>query len=357
MVTRACGVLALVALLAGCAAPERVLRLDPDPKGSGRGIFWPGAPEVPRYVYAGQLIGEGNYVDASGAARSRVASALAWVAGLVAGADAPEGLLRPGAGTIDAVGRVYVSDTSRQAVVVFDPARGMEVWEQASGLTRFATPVGIAATPDGRVFVADADLGAVVALARDGKPAGLIGKGVLKRPTGVAYDAAGARLFVVDTHAHDIKVFAADGRLVATFGRRGEGEGELNYPTHVALAQGELYVSDTMNSRVQVLSAADGRHRLTVGTRGLYVGNLVRPKGVSVDGEGNIYVVESYYDQVLVFDRHGAFLLAIGGLGKDIGQFYLPAGLWTDSRNRVFVADMFNGRVVVLQFLGGDNGR
>lgn len=357
MVTRACAMLVLVALLAGCASQDRVLRLDPDPGGSGRGIFWPGAPEIPRYVYAGQLIGEGNYVDASGATRSRIRSALEWVAGLVAGAAAPDGLLRPGAGTIDADGRVYVSDTSRQAVVVFDPAHGMEVWEQAAGLTRFATPVGIATAPDGRVFVADADLGVVVVLARDGKPAGLIGKGVLKRPTGIAYDAVGARLFVVDTHAHDIKVFAPDGRLLATLCKRGEGDGELNYPTHVALANGELYVSDTMNSRVQVLSAADGRHRLTVGTRGLFVGNLVRPKGVSVDAEGNIYVVESYYDHVLVYDRHGAFLLAIGGVGKDIGQFYLPAGLWTDSRNRVFVADMFNGRVVVLQFLGGENGR
>lgn len=354
---RLLGGMLLAAMLTGCAGGERVLRLDPDPTGAGRGIFFPGPPEVPRYVYAGQLIGEGNYFDASQATRSRIRGALEWIAGLVAGADAPEGLLRPQSGASDAAGRVYVSDASRQAVLVFDPAKGMEVWEQASGLTRFATPVGIATSPEGHVFVADADLGLVVSLTREGKPAGVIGKGILKRPTGLAYDAARGRLYVVDTHAHDIKVFSTDGRLLATLGGRGDGDGQFNYPTHIAFFRGELYVADTMNGRVQVVAAEDGRHRLTVGARGLFVGNLVRPKGVSVDTEGNIYVVESYHDHLLVYDRQGTFLLAIGGLGKDVGQFYLPAGLWSDARNRIFVADMFNGRVVVLQFLGGDNGQ
>ena len=75
--------------------------------------------------------------------------------------------------------------------------------------------------------------------------------------------------------------------------------------------------------------------------------------GVGVDGEGNVYVVESYYDSLLVFSPRGEFLLPIGGTGTATGRFYLPAGVWVDSRNRVHVADMFNGRVVLFQFLGG----
>ena len=112
-------------------------------------------------------------------------------------------------------------------------------------------------------------------------------------------------------------------------------------------------MADTMNARVQVFDLA-GKALLQVGQRGLYLGNLVRPKGVAVDAEGNIYVVESYHDHLLVYDKTGRFLMAIGGTGKANGEFYLPAGVWTDRDNRIFVADMFNGRVVVFQFLGGD---
>ena len=353
MVRTLAGAALAAALAAGCAATPRALQMDPDPRGRGEAIFFPAAPEVPRYFFAGQLVGEANFVDASVRGQSRVKDALRWIAGLVAGEEAPEGLLRPQGGVTDASGRVLVTDASRQAVRVFDPAQGFLTWETAAGLTRFVSPVGIAVAPDGRAFVADADLALVVELDRDGKPLRTLGRDRLQRPTGVAFDAEQGRLFVSDTHAHDVKVFDREGRLVRTLGRRGEGEGEFNFPTYLAYARGELYVSDTLNSRVQVFANGE-RHRLTVGTRGLYVGNLVRPKGVAVDSEGNIYVIESYYDHLLVYDREGRFLLSIGGLGRDVGQFYLPAGVWTDARNRVFVADMFNGRVVVLQFLGGD---
>lgn len=344
-------------LLAGCAGDgARALRMDPDPAGRGEGIYFPALPEVPRYFYAGTLIGEGNYVDPS-ARVSGVKRAFEWLAGLEAGREAPEGLLRPAAGITDAEGRVIVTDGSRPGVVVFHPTRGLETWLQADGLERFRSPVGVAVGGEGRLYVADADLGYVARLDRAGTPLGALGRGRLVRPTGVAWDAQRQRLYVVDTRAHAVVAFDAEGREVARWGRRGEGEGEFNFPTHCWYAHDELYVADTMNGRVQVLSAIDGAWRRTLGTRGLHVGDLVRPKGVTVDGEGNVYVVESYYDHLLVFDRTGRFLLAIGGLGRDVGQFYLPAGAWTDERNRVYVADMFNGRVVVLQFLGGDGAR
>jgi DNA-binding beta-propeller fold protein YncE len=86
---------------------------------------------------------------------------------------------------------------------------------------------------------------------------------------------------------------------------------------------------------------------------GMYIGNMVRPKGVAVDSEGNIYVVESYYDHLLVYNSKGEYLMAIGGVGTEPGKFHLPSGVWIDSHNRVFVADTLNSRVSVFQFLGG----
>lgn len=339
-------------LLAGCASDGTVrgrLHYGTTEAPEGPRLVWPAAPEVPRYLYAGTLIGEPNFVREHDGSALRALGR--WIAGLDERPDLPTVLQRPGAVTGDDAGRLYVADASRQAVFVFDePAGELHVWDQGDAARRFRAPAGIALAAD-RVFVADADLGAVFVLGRGGEPRAVWGRGLLKRPTGLARDAATGRLYVADTYAHTIQVFDDTGTPVATLGRRGSGDGELNFPTHLAFARGELYVCDTMNQRIQVFGPEGFRRR--IGRRGLVLGDLVRPKGVAVDGDGNVYVVESYHDHLLVFAPDGRFLLPIGGTGTATGRFYLPAGVWVDARNRVHVADQFNGRVVLFQFLGG----
>jgi DNA-binding beta-propeller fold protein YncE len=341
--------------LAGCtSAPEVVrgrLHYGMDDAPEGRQLFWPPASEVPRYAYGGTLTGEANFKAPSSGAWERLGRA---IAGLDDSADAALVLQRPTALVGDDRGRLFVSDASRAAVLVFDEALGeLRQWERADARRRFVAPVGLAPAPDGGLYVADAELGIVARLDAQGEPLQSLGAGLLRRPTGLARDPRSARLYVADTYAHDVKVFDDQGRLLQVIGRRGSGEGEFNYPTHLAFGHGELYVTDTANNRVQIIGA-DGRGPVRrIGERGLQLGNLVRPKGVGVDGEGNVYVVESYYDTLLVFSPSGEFLLPIGGTGTATGRFYLPAGVWVDGRNRVHVADMFNGRIVLLQFLGG----
>jgi DNA-binding beta-propeller fold protein YncE len=350
--------LALVVLLAfaltACASSGTVrgrLHYGMDDAPEGQKLMWPAAPEVPRFLYTGTLVGEPNF-RVNGETRPALERLGRWIAGLD-GSGSPQVLQRPSAVVGDDAGRLYVADVSRQAVFVFDEKAGeLLLWENADAARRFVAPSGVAIAPDG-IYVTDAELGAVFVLSLQGEPRGVIGKGKLTRPTGIARNAATGHLFVADTYAHDIKVFDAQGTLIATHGARGNGEGQFNYPSHLALNNGELYVTDTMNSRIQVLRAADGAYQRQFGTRGLTLGNLVRPKGVSVDGEGNVYVIESYFDSLLVFSPRGEFLMPIGGTGKATGRFYLPSGVWVDGKNRVHIADMFNGRVVLFQFLGG----
>jgi DNA-binding beta-propeller fold protein YncE len=351
---QAIAVLVGLFLVIGCATREpAVLRYGVQDAPEGKRLLWPPEPEVPRYMYAGQLLGEANFRSAGARAAEGVMGVLRAIAGVIVGEAKPIELVRPQSGAVDPAGRIYVTDASRQAVFVFDPVAGkLDIWEKAEGLANFSTPVALA-VGNGLTYVTDAELGIVARLDSSGTPQRALGRGLLKRPTGLALDAERGELYVSDTAAHDVKVLDLAGNLKRVLGRRGEGEGEFNYPTHLAVAEGELYVTDTMNSRIQVLDGASGAMRRSFGTRGLYVGNLVRPKGIALDSERNVYVVESYYDHLLVFDRHGRFLMGIGGLGAESGKFYLPAGVWTDHLNRVFVADMFNGRVVLFQHLGG----
>jgi len=350
----ALGALALSAvILAGCATEQkRVLHFGMQEAPEGKSLVWPAPPDVPRYLYAGELTGEANFRTPEREAVDGVASFFRWAVGLILGEKQPVTLQRPQSGAVDESGRIYVTDMSRQAVFVFDPQAGeLLVWDKAEGLANFAGPVGITVGFGGRIYVADAELGIVASLDRDGNPGQSMGRGVLKRPTGLAYDPLRQRLYVADTYAHDIKVFDAAGKLVRTLGRAGEESGEFNYPTYLAFAKGRLYVTDALNARIQIFGGEGPEFEQKFGLRGLYVGNLVRPKGVAADSDGNVYVIESYYDHLLIFNAAGRFLMPIGGVGTQTGKFYLPAGVWVDNRNRVFVADMFNGRVVVFQYL------
>lgn len=353
---RAVATLCLVGLLAACGTVDNPVRgrlhygMSDAPEGEN--LLWPQG-DTPRYRYGGTLTGEQNFRR-----EEAVRSALERFARAIVGLDEsrvdPIVLQRPSGVVGDDNGRLFVSDTSRKAVFVFDEKAGeLLVWDRATPGESFVAPSGMAMAPDGGLYVADADLGAVYRLDATGRPQASIGRGLLLRPTGVARDPTRGLLYVADTYAHDIKVFGDDGVLQHVIGRRGGNDGEFNYPTHLAWAQGELYVTDTMNSRVQVFGADGQVLNRKFGERGLFLGNLVRPKGVGVDSEGNVYVIESYYDNLLVFSPRGEFLLPIGGTGKGTGRFYLPAGVWVDGRNRVHVADMFNGRVVLFQFLGG----
>lgn len=343
-----------VALLGACASEPMVMQLG-QPAGATPRLFPPPeTQEVPRYRFVGDLLGETNFKPRDGS-RSAGRKLLAWIAGLDATPEQPLMLVRPQSGVVDRLGRVLVTDVGRAGVMVFDEANGkLQLWEKATRGTRFESPIGIALGREGELLVTDSDLGRVFRLASDGTPVGEFGAGVLQRPTGIVRDAARSRIYVADTHAHDIKVFDDEGRHLATWAARGDEPGELNYPTHLALSDGVLVVADSMNARIQGFDR-DGKLVLRFGQRGLYVGNLVRPKGVAADDEGNLYVVESMHDTLLVFDRTGRLLMSLGGTDNNgNGRFHLPAGVWVDARNRVYVADMFNARVAVFQFLGGN---
>lgn len=339
-------------LLSGCAEVRYELRYGVEETEYEQLPVWPQPPEVPRFIYAGELTGEGNYVVVENENRTRAERVLAWIVGLAKPESTPRRLQRPVHGTVDADGRVLVTDIAWGAVFVFDQAAGeLHIWEEAAIGVPFSSPVGIALGPGSDLLVVDADLAAVFRIGPDGAPVDRFGVGLLQRPTGIARDPETGLVYVADTHAHDIKVFDDEGLLVDVIGGRGERLGQFNFPTHLAWRDGKLYVSDTMNTRVQVFDAMGDVER-SFGERGLFVGNLVRPKGVAVDSDGNIYIVESYHDHLLVHDREGRFLLPIGGEGGGPGQFYLPGGVWIDGNDRVFVADTFNGRVSIFQYLG-----
>lgn len=82
------------------------------------------------------------------------------------------------------------------------------------------------------------------------------------------------------------------------------------------------------------------------------VGGMFRPKGVAVDSENHLYVVDGLFGVVQVFDREGHLLYYFGKRGLGLGEFQLPSGVFIDRYDRVFVVDSYNRRVQVFRYHG-----
>lgn len=348
-------ILCLVSLLglSACAAQPQVMGYFPEEESDdGEYKVWPAHPQVPRYRYAGQLLGEDNFSASEQSQISKTEKVFNWLVGLVKRSKQPRQLSRPQNGMVGPFGRIYITDVGNQSIFVFDESAGkLLIWENADQNSNFISPIGILARSSNEILVSDSVLGRIVRLDLTGNPVGSFGADDLLRPTGLAIDRDSGQIYVADTGDHNIKVFDHSGVLVNTIGEHGADPGQFNAPTYLSFSQGQLYVSDTLNARVQVLTKA-GEAVRSIGQRGLYIGNFTRPKGITSDTEGNIYVVESYYDHVLIFNAEGDYLLPIGGTGKEAGHFFLPAGIWSDKQNRIFTADMLNSRVFIMQYLG-----
>jgi sugar lactone lactonase YvrE len=77
---------------------------------------------------------------------------------------------------------------------------------------------------------------------------------------------------------------------------------------------------------------------------------MFRPKGISFDSEGHLYVVDGLWGIVQVFDREGRLLYYFGQRGSGLGDFQLPTGLQIDTSDRIYVVDSFNRRIEVFHY-------
>ena len=346
-------IVVLAALLLSVQCSPRPGDIVPGLAPDGGARVWPAPPERARYALAGVLIGERDFNSGKARGISTGEAVLNVITGLVVGDLAYKELRRPMSGLTRADGSVLVVDADLRGVAVFDmPGKLFRVWDEAGSGRGFAHPIAIAEDGIGGYLVTDAELAQVIRLNSKGEPTGSFGSGVLKRPTGIARDPKTGTIYVADTPEHMVKMFDPYGTLIGTLGSPGRELGRLNAPTHLAFSDDRLWITDTLNFRIQAFDRS-GKVVEDFGRVGLFVGDLARPKGVAVGRDGRIYVVESYYDHLLVFDPKGQFLLPIGGTGRAVGNFYLPSGVWTDGTGRVYVADMFNGRVVVFAELTG----
>lgn len=304
--------------------------------------YWPLPPDKPRVRYLKTFITPQDLGIKKGF------WAKVWE--FIAGEDTVDRILSPHGVVSDGDGKVYVVDWGAARIHFFD--FGKKKYDQF-GRTKtgsLASPIGAALDGDGRLYVTDSVLRRVFVF-KGSKNVAVIGDDSLYRPTGIAVNKRDKRLYVVDTQGHRVDVFGLDGTKLFSFGKQGTGQGEFNYPTHIALdAAGDVFVMDSLNFQVQIFGK-DGAFRSRFGGTGTSIHDFMKPKGIAVDSEGHIWVSDSLRNSIQVFDRAGRLLLIFGRSGIGPGEFNVPEGLFIDANDRLLVADSYNYRVQQFQYL------
>lgn len=135
------------------------------------------------------------------------------------------------------------------------------------------------------------------------------------------------------------------------------GGDALAKPFDVAVHQGRVFISDTVRRNVVALDFVEHRS-FYVGIPG-QDGELYKPLGLSVAGDGTLFVCDGRLKRILLFDRDGAYLRAIG----DDEVFERPSGIdISRDGKRLFVVDTGgvksqNHRVVVFDVETGEHIR
>lgn len=265
-------------------------------------------------------------------------------------------LNKPSFACIGPDGRVYVADTMKNRVVVFD-GQGRFVGlikGEASGRYSLKWPVSVAVADDGRVFVLSKQERKIVVFDQGFKPTSLI---TFTNVIPTALAIKGNRLYVGTDRA--IMVGTLDGRPVAQIGRLGKNPGQFDLIGGLAVGDGVVYVADSLNYRVQAIDEKTGKAKWTYGQplppdkAIMYRGKERKfglPASVALDERGRLWVVDGLSSEIVVLDaKTGEKIKTIGDIGHKEGLFYYPDGIFYATGGLVAVADKFNDRVQIFR--------
>lgn len=223
---------------------------------------------------------------------------------------------------------------------------------QAPPVARAINVPGVLDGPDPAQMETAPDLG--FKAVEDGlkMPAGI----TMGAPSSVAFDAHG-HMLVFNRGQHPLMEFDGQGVFVRSF-----GEGRYVRPHGMRLdADGNIWTTDVNGHTVTKMSPA-GDVLLTLGTRGQSgswdeaAGTrlLFEPADIAFAPGGDFFVVEGHgrgEGRVIKFDKTGAFLKSWGGNGKGEGQFDQPHALLVRD-GVLYVADRENRRVQIFDLDG-----
>src|SRR5271169_4247083 len=321
-------------------------------------IVWPNPPAVARIRYQAFFAAQKlSQVDTAATKKQK------WMDRLAGTQPASENtkvlfqLAEPYGLAVDSKNNLYVADQKVGAIFIFNTeTREAELIKNRTN-AHFVRIIGLAMYDNDRLFVSDPGLHHILVFDANHKAEDVITEGMVE-PGGLTLDKENRLLYVADVALDQVLVYDADSfKLLRKIGTTGHDHelttpGDLAKPTGVAVdKEGNLYVADTLNNRIEVFDA-DGVFIRTWGKNGDGPGYFARPKGVAIDSDGHVWVADGMQDRVQVFTNEGQLLITMGGHGLLPGQYQGLVNVATDNRrNRVYTSEIYPGRVQEFRYV------
>ena len=229
---------------------------------------------------------------------------------------------------------LYVADNGNHRIAVLDPESLKVIG--VFGESDLSEPHDVAFDSEGRLLVADTGNDRVVVYTVNGTQGKRFAeiKGDFRRPEGVAAD--GQRVYVTGARSDNLVVFE-NGAQISTFtGLSGPHDVEVD-------DAGNILIVDSNNDRLLVVGS-DLQIMKTL-TGGLY--NFNGPRYAIYDDNGHLYVADKYAHKVKVIGKKDEMLGSVGSgeAGQKPGQLNKPEGVALRGPD-VWISDTYNNRIV-----------
>lgn len=276
---------------------------------------------------------------------------------MVSGASLLDTFRYPAGMCVDTQRKVFVVlDEGNDRLAVFG-AEGRflgQVSEGSLGRQRFGDPVAVATDHRGRLFLADGQNDRIHILSPAGSRVASVDLEAFVGPEfhvrSLAVGESGRVYVLFGGGGGRVVVLESGGVLAEGLGLL-ESVPELASATSVAVNESESEIAVTAPLAVHQVSVydLDGRLLASFGEEGEGDGTFSLAAHVSWGPENTLWITDTLRHSISVFDSRGGFLGRIGGFGRGPGQFRFPVASGFLAGDRLVVLERGNGRCQILE--------
>ncbi len=222
--------------------------------------------------------------------------------------------------------KLYISDVGTATITILDLTKKTFRAFNPQGNGNLRLPVNSFIDDEENLYVVDILQKKIFKYDSNGKYLLNFGLSENKAPSDIFIKDT--KVWVCDSKNNRINVYEeGSNKFLYYFPESIEGNDDWLYsPTNIYVSKNKVYVSDMGSGSVKIYTH-EGKYLNTVGSFGQNMGQFVRPKGVAVDNDENLYVVDGSFHNTQIFNKEGELLLFFGGATGDRGGQYLPTSI------------------------------